>query len=84
MYWGAPTVRFAPVVPWAKAGPDQNTLYIARCCSFVRDDVKHRRPETLHDEGYTLSVDTNKIIQGGPFWEVAVVLPTLSVLTLAA
>jgi hypothetical protein len=24
IYGGAPTVRFAPVVPWAKAGPDCN------------------------------------------------------------
>jgi hypothetical protein len=78
MYWGgggAPTVRFAPVVPRAKTGPDQDTLYIARCGNSDHDDVKLCRPETSLFEGYTLSVDVNKIIQGGPFLEVAVVFP---------
>jgi hypothetical protein len=34
---GAPTVRFAPVVPWAKAGPGQELL------SHLRNVARHSR-----------------------------------------
>jgi hypothetical protein len=34
--WGAPTVRFSPVVPWAKAGPDRTEEIHKKSCQNNR------------------------------------------------
>jgi hypothetical protein len=45
---GAPTVRFAPVVPWAKAGPAEMFTCIAPfsgadCCEYLHCALRIQR-----------------------------------------